>query len=266
LNFEILYVCINYGGLHKVVPAFSATRASHGKLAGRRRHMDEARTFAQAIQTRLAADILNGELPPGSRLRLQALCDTYQVSMSPLREALACLAGRNLVIQDSQRGFRVAPASTDDLRDVTESRIEVETTALRLSIKHGDDAWEAGILATHHRLSRRPRNSDLLVDETWEELHRGYHLALIAACGLPRLLGFCGVLHDHFDRYRRLAVLRARSHPHLKSSHSAIVKATLARDAERAQSLLSAHIRESTNQFIRLFGPDGLRGLDRAAD
>lgn len=228
--------------------------------------MEEARTFAQAIQTRLATDILNGQLAPGSRLRLQALCDTYEVSMSPLREALACLAGRGLVIQDGQRGFRTAPASHDDLRDITETRIEVETTALRLSIEHGDDAWEAGILAAHHRLSRRARCGDLLVDEVWEELHRGYHLAQIAACRLPRLLEFCSVLHDHCDRYRRLAVLHAGRHPQLKSSHSAIVKATLARDAGRAQTLLSAHIRESTNQFIQLFGPDGLRRLDHPAD
>jgi len=228
--------------------------------------MEEARTFAQAIQTRLAADILNGQLAPGARLRLQSLCDTYQVSMSPLREALACLAGRGLVVQDGQRGFRTAPASVDDLSDITETRIEVETTALRLSIAHGDDAWEAGILAMHHRLSRRPRSGNLLVDEAWEELHRGYHMALIAACRLPRLLGFCGVLHDHCDRYRRLAVLRAGHHPQLKSSRSAIVKATLARDAGRAQYLLSAHIRESTNQFIQLFGPDGMRRLDRPAE
>ena len=47
--------------------------------------MDESRTFAQAVQARLATDILNGTVPPGSRLRLQSLCDDYQVSMSPLR-------------------------------------------------------------------------------------------------------------------------------------------------------------------------------------
>ena len=76
--------------------------------------MDESRTFAQAVYARLAGDILNGHLAPGTRLRLQTMCDTYHVSMSPLREALAALAGRGLVVQEGQRGFRVAPASADD--------------------------------------------------------------------------------------------------------------------------------------------------------
>src|SRR5260370_19536779 len=190
--------------------------------------MDESRTFAQAVQARLASDILNGHLAPGTRLRLQGLCDTYQVSMSPLREALAGLAGRGVVIQEGQRGFRVAPASADDLRDVTETRVRIETTALRLSIQQGTDAWEAQVVAAHHRLSRRPRSEKLLVDEAWEELHRGYHMALIAACGLPRLLAFCTMLHHHLDPYRRLAALHGRRHPLLKSSHGTIVKAALA--------------------------------------
>jgi DNA-binding GntR family transcriptional regulator len=67
--------------------------------------MDESRTFAQAVQARLASDILNGHLAPGIRLRLQTLCDAYQVSMSPLREALAGLAGRGLVVQEASVAF-----------------------------------------------------------------------------------------------------------------------------------------------------------------
>src|ERR1700684_3367292 len=158
--------------------------------------MDESRTFAQAVYARLAGNILNGHLAPGTRLRLQTMCDTYHVSMSPLREALAALAGRGLVVQEGQRGFRVAQASADDLRDITQTRISIETTALRFSIERGDDAWEADVLGAHHRLSRRQRSESLLVDEGWEELHRGYHMALIAACGLPRMLAVFTLLHD----------------------------------------------------------------------
>jgi DNA-binding GntR family transcriptional regulator len=228
--------------------------------------MDESRTFAQAVHTRLATDILNGQLAPGAKLRLQTMCDAYQVSMSPLREALAGLAGRGLVVQEGQRGFRVAQASADDLRDITQTRISIETTALRFAMEHGDDAWEAGVLAAHHRLSRRPRSEELLIDEAWEELHRGYHMALIAACGLPRLLAFCTILHDNFDRYRRLAVLHGGRHPALKSGHGAIVKATLARNAGQAEALLAAHIRESAAQFALLLGAGGLAQLSAVVE
>jgi DNA-binding GntR family transcriptional regulator len=86
-------------------------------------------------------------------------------------------------------------------------------------------------------------------------------MALIGACGLPRLLAFCTMLHDHFDRYRRLAVLRGGRHPLLKSNHAAIVDATLARESQKAEALLADHIRESTAQFASLLGADGLGKL-----
>ncbi|RAI45433.1 GntR family transcriptional regulator [Rhodoplanes roseus] len=217
---------------------------------------DAVRTIAQAVQGRLSADILFGRLAPDDRLRLEPLCETYAVGMSPIREALAQLVGRGLVIQDGQRGFRVAPISRRELEDIAATRIRLETMALRDAIAHGDDAWEARILAAHHRLARRPRTADKLLDEDWETLHRGFHLALIDACGSPLLLAFCHDLHDRFDRYRRIAVQAAGRHPKVTSSvHGAIVDAALVRDADRAAALLDRHIAEAAADIVRMGAP-----------
>jgi len=210
---------------------------------------DDARTFAQAVQNRLAADILAGDLEPGRKLRLTALCEVYGVGMSPLREALAGLTGQGLVFQDGQRGFRVAAASLDDLADVTFNRLAMETMALRLAMSRGGAEWEAQILASQHRLSRHPRTSDRLFDETWEDLHRAFHLSLVAACGSPRLIGFCRTLHDLFDRYRRLAVQGAGRHPALSASHADLVAAVLDRKTEAAVELLDRHVAESASEI-----------------
>ena len=143
----------------------------------------------------------------------------------------------------------------------------IETMALRLSIEQGGDAWEAGVLAAHHRLSRRPRSENLLVDETWEELHRGYHISLIAACGLPRLIGFCTMLHDHFDRYRRLAVLQGGRHPTLKSSHASHRQGRLGEGySARRASARRAHPRK--HRTIRVTARRGgtRAGLSASAD
>jgi GntR family carbon starvation induced transcriptional regulator len=223
---------------------------------------DQARTYAQAVQARIADDILCGRLAPSIRLRLQALCQSYEVSMSPLREALSALAGRGLVAQEGQRGFRVAAATPEDLRDIVETRIHIETLALRLSIDLGGDEWEAGILAAHHRLERRQRSDDLLIDPLWEKLHRAYHLSLISACGLSRLLEFYETLTNNFDRYRRLAVLIAGHHPRPEAAHGAIAKATLARDTDRAIKLMAGHVRDSAAQITPLFGAEDFGARD----
>jgi GntR family carbon starvation induced transcriptional regulator len=209
----------------------------------------EARTLAQVIEKRLSSDILFGRFVPDSRLRLGFLSNFYASGVSSLREALAQLVGKGLVIQDGQRGFRVAPVSQEDLLDVTRTRIGLETMALRLAINKGEAAWEASILAAHHRLSRRSRTEELLIDEVWEKLHHDFHFSLIAACGSLRLLSFCGELYDHFDRYRRIAVLQARRHPSLSSSHRDIVEGVLARKPDAAARLLQAHIEKSASEI-----------------
>jgi len=212
----------------------------------------EARTLAQAVERRLSSDILFGRFVPDSRLRLGKLSDFYASGMSPLREALAQLVGKGLVIQDGQRGFRVAPVSMEDLQDVVLTRIRLETMALRLAIQYGDEEWEAAILAAHHRLARRPRTNAMLMDEAWELLHREFHYRLIAACKSARLLSFCDEIYDHFDRYRRIAVAKAGRHPSLSSSHDEIVDAVLARKTNDAIRLASAHVEKSAAEIARL--------------
>lgn len=216
--------------------------------------LDQSRTLSQIIEKRLSADILCGRFVPDSRLRLGQLSDVYASGISPLREALAQLVGKGLVIQDGQRGFRVAPVSAQDLVDVTQTRIRLETMALRLAIEAGETEWEASILAAHHRLARRSRTDDVLIDEIWEKLHRDFHFCLIAACDSVRLLAFCGEIYDHFDRYRRIAVLHARRHPSLSSSHRDIVDAVLARQDDQAADLLQAHIEKSASEITLLLG------------
>jgi GntR family carbon starvation induced transcriptional regulator len=207
--------------------------------------MTAAQTRAQSIGTLLEADILTGRVAPGDWLRLPALAEAYGVSLSPLREALARLVGSGLVLQESQRGFRVAPISAEDLADLVRLRVRIETEALLASMAAADASWEGALLAAQHRLFRHPRAAERLLDEAWEVAHRDFHFALIAGCGSPRTLAFCGTLYDHFDRYRRLGVLSAGRHPRLTGSHQAIVAAALAGEAEQAAALLRAHIEEA---------------------
>ena len=67
-------------------------------------------TLATAVFRRLRAEILDGRLVPGARLKVQDLAASYGVGAAPLREALAQLAAEGLARRIEQRGFRVAEA------------------------------------------------------------------------------------------------------------------------------------------------------------
>jgi GntR family transcriptional regulator, carbon starvation induced regulator len=145
------------------------------------------------------------------------------------------------------------------------TRVRPEILALRMAIERGGAEWEATILAAHHRLSRHLRTPERLVDETWEKLHRAFHLALIEACGSRRHLSFCLALHDHFDRYRRIAVGRSGRHPTIKSSRADLVAAAIDKDSDRAAALLTEHIEESAAAFVELAGPQGFSCAAKAS-
>src|SRR6185295_6163930 len=68
-------------------------------------------TLTQQAYQRLRADILNGAFEPGKPLRLEALKERYNLSFSPLREALNRLQSERLVVASALRGFRMAELS-----------------------------------------------------------------------------------------------------------------------------------------------------------
>lgn len=201
-------------------------------------------TLASRVYQRLLDDIINGRLEPGSKLRLQALKEQYAVGNSPLREALNRLSANGMVLREENKGFRVSPATSDELLELIRTRCWVEEVALRESIRHGDQAWEERIVLAYHRLSRTERsagNDSIRVDSEWEDLHRRYHLSLLSACNSSILLGYCAQLHEQTLRYRNLGPMAAYRERHELEEHLAIRDTVLDRDADKAVELLTAH-------------------------
>lgn len=196
-------------------------------------------TAASRIYETLRQDLLNGRFSAGERLSITLLRDTYQVGLSPLREALNRLAAYGLLRQENQRGFRVLELSRSELADITEMRRQLEGMALELAIKHGDAEWESQLLAASHRLARTGAHTPV---GEWELLHSRFHNALVAPCGSVWLLRFISQLHDQFDRYRRVAPRAQELRHELDAQHQQLVDLALERDARRARALIEEHI------------------------
>jgi DNA-binding GntR family transcriptional regulator len=214
--------------------------------------VDQVPTLARQVMGRLRRDILEGALPPGSRLRIEGLRERYGVGASPLREALSQLAAKGLVLRVDQRGFRVASAEPETLRDLIETRCLVETAALRAAIARGDAAWEEHVLVAHHRLGRTSRSAEperFVPHPEWEAHHRAFHLALLEGCGAQALLAYCAELHDGALRFRHLSNQVAWPLRDVAAEHRAICEATIARRADDAAALLEAHYRR-TAEFL----------------
>lgn len=201
-------------------------------------------TAASAVFAALRRDILSGALLPGSRLRIDGLCQTYEATINPVREALNRLTAEGLVDLEDQRGFSVAPISIEEWQEIVRARCLMEACALREAIQNRTEAWEEGIVLSLYRLQRTPRfleGEPLRPNPDWELRHHMFHNALLVTCNSRIVLEFCEELRERSDRYRHIASISPQARKTYGAEHSEIADATLDGDADKAVELLAAH-------------------------
>lgn len=210
----------------------------------------QGQTLTLEVYERLRVDIRSGNLNPGVPLRMEWLKTSYDVGATPLREALSRLAAEYLVTTEGKRGFRVAPVSLREYKELVSLRNNIERQALETAVAQGDDDWEAEVVASLHRLSKAPSGAQAIDThhaEEREKRHRSFHVALIAACDSTWLLRIWWQMMAHLERYRRLALSGDPTSPEgarrIEAEHRAIMAAVLARDAATALALLHEHRR-----------------------
>jgi len=207
-------------------------------------------SLTSQIYESLRQDILRGTLPPEKKLRIERLKEDYGVGTSAIREALSMLTSDLLVQRIDHRGFRVAPISREGFDELLRTRRWLEERALRESIQRGDVKWEEAVVLSHYHLSHSNRvksQERFLSKDAWEMRHKEFHLTIIGACRSELLIHFCHQLYDLNIRYRRVVGLPAVSDRDVASEHERIVEAILARDEQRAVSMLLDHYDRTAN-------------------
>jgi DNA-binding GntR family transcriptional regulator len=208
---------------------------------------------------KLRADIIAGNLAPGTRLRIALLRAAYGIGATPLREALSRLVSERLVVSLDRRGFAVAPISLKELRELTDLRKLLEKEALQQALTNGDEKWEADIVAAVYRLRRlhaQIRAGDVSGIADWETLNQDFHEALVAACDSPWLLHFRRTVYLYMQRYRQICLSLTSPSRNVHKEHVALQDAAIARDYASVCVLIDTHL-EKTYQRIAASGSLG---------
>ena len=192
------------------------------------------------VHRRLRADLLNGAIAPGTKLKVQAIGAAYGAGASPVREALSSLAAEGLVQRIEGRGFRAAPATVAEIDELVRARSWLEEVVRRESLRAGDAAWEDALVVARWRLHRLART-----DAAWEATHAAFHRALLSACPSTTLRDMAETLRERAERYR--AIAHGVSYPgrDISAEHEAIAEAALARDGDQVIALLQEHYRRT---------------------
>jgi DNA-binding GntR family transcriptional regulator len=211
-----------------------------------------ALTRSDATLQRLRADILNGHLEPGSKLGFAYLCSRYNVSTGVLREVLPRLVEQGLVTSEAQLGFRVVAVSVDNLEQLTEARVAIETLVTRAALTEGDLTWETEVVATHHALARTPAaEASGELSPAWLAAHERFHLAVLSGCANSYLVSTAARLRAIFEVYRCWTREAAElAHRDVVGEHRAIMESAIARDVDECVKVTEHHIRTTTELLL----------------
>ncbi|SCE21833.1 DNA-binding transcriptional regulator, GntR family [Streptomyces sp. DvalAA-14] len=213
------------------------------------RRMPERFSVRDQVLASLRAEIIGGELAPGSVHSAPALAARYGVSATPVREAMQLLAREDAVEVLPNRGFRIAERSVRELAELAAVRALLEVpVVLALARSVAPGRWEA-----LRPLAAATVTAAALGDRAaYAESDRAFHRALLEFSGNLQLVSVADDLHR-----RAQFPLAATSHgPHSPSrpaalladatEHSVLLEALIAGDVVTVESLAREHFSGST--------------------
>jgi DNA-binding GntR family transcriptional regulator len=196
-------------------------------------------SLGQQVASAIRRDIILGNLPPGSPLPQEKLCEVYGVSRIPVRDALLLLANEGFVVRNKRNQMLVTTFDAQDLVDTfkieafiaslatrraTVLGTEEELAELAVLAEHGHDrdAIASSSWSFHHKINRMARSSRLL--------------ATLRAVSLPLMQDFAGENSDWWGN--------------TGGEHRAIVEAMQGRDADTAQELTLQHFDHAADALL----------------
>lgn len=205
------------------------------------------RGLSNWVVTTLRKKILDGEYSPGEKLDQDSIADELNVSRTPIREALKTLASEGFVEILPYHGAYIPSFSKQDIQDVYEVRRIIESEVILQAVplipEEGMKRLE-GILR---------QEEESLLDGNEQNYHKAdleFHDLISGYCKNQLLIEILENLNNRILRIRGFAL--HQSGPHLKMSHEEhkeIYQVMQARDAEKASTLMSDHLKKSAERI-----------------
>lgn len=202
------------------------------------------------LADRLAADIgqavVDGVFAPGSRLDEMTLAERFEVSRTPVREALRQLAASGLIEMRPRRGAVVREITSRQLGDLFVAMAEIEATCARLSALGMNPIERKRLAALHLAMGKLARKGAV---QAYADANREFHLAIYAGAHNNTLFDIALSMRRRLDPFRRAQFRAANRLKQSHAEHDAVVQAIMAGDVSAAHSLMHDHVLQVEDAF-----------------
>ncbi len=194
--------------------------------------------------------IVRLEMEPGAAISEKELCGRFEVSRTPVREALQRLAEEDLVDIHPHSGTWVSRISFALAEEGFVLRRALEVESVRKAAMVITDAGVSdldGLIARMRQILREDRLADYL------EVDDAFHAAIARISGYPRIWKFIGLAKVQLDRLRQLSAPVPGHLAEVTEQHVAIAQALARRNATQAELAMRIHLDSSFEVMAALY-------------
>lgn len=207
-------------------------------------------TVATRIYSAIKEQIIEGRYPPGSRITEQNVATEFQTSRTPVREAMRLLVADGFVLFKPNSGTVVREWTVEQMRQVFEARILIESEIAAAAATHVTDGEVVQLRRLQDEIEAcvtTLRGGDT---SPIGRLNRDFHRLLGQASHNERLVGMLAtaieipIVQQTFRRYTSAQLQRSFGH------HRELIDAMAVRDPSWARSVMSCHIHSAMHAML----------------
>jgi DNA-binding GntR family transcriptional regulator len=199
----------------------------------------DRRLLHTQVAERLRELIVWGDLEPGDRLNERVLCERFDISRTPLREALRILSTEGLVSLLPNRGAIVRRLTLAEAEDLFQLMAVLEGLAGELAARRATEEDMAAIVELHEQLRQHHRSRELL---EYFKVNQRIHQSIIDCAGNAELASFYSRASVRLRRARYMANFSSERWDQAMREHEQIIEFLIARDGAKLKALLRQHL------------------------
>ena len=214
--------------------------------------IQRANSLAGDVYEAIFAQLMSLKLAPGSRITVDNLVKEFNVSHTPIREALGRLEGEGLVVKTHLIGYSAAPQITRRRFDeLYELRLLLEPDGAAKAAASIDEEKLAVLQQAAGIMGNREGTDERLRYSTFARQDAIFHDRIMEFAGNELIRQTLSFQHTHFHIFRLM--FHSRVTEEALDEHEAILAAFAAHDPDAAGRAMRSHIEHSRDRLLPAF-------------
>ncbi|WP_454818701.1 GntR family transcriptional regulator [Labrys neptuniae] len=214
--------------------------------------IQRANSLVEDVYEAIYAQLMALKIAPGSRITVDTLVKEFNVSQTPIREALGRLEGEGLVMKTHLIGYRAAPQITRRRFDeLYELRLLLEPPGAARAAASMDAGKLKILQEAAGVMARREGKDERLRYSNFARQDAVFHDKILEFAGNELIRQTLGFQHTHFHIFRLM--FHSRVTEEALDEHEAILAAFADRNAAAAEEAMRVHIEHSRDRLLPAF-------------